>query len=219
MYLSAFAIFAVILVTATSVLLILFEDWRINIAALIVQYLGVFVLVSLEWPLSMAAVKLVAGWICGAVLGIAMTGLPQPDKQTNPEDEIGKGQDTGPLRGTFPSRARPFIGRTFYLLATLLMGLAVISQAGQALTFIPVARIEQLWGGLILIGMGMLKLGFTLQPLSSTIALLTGLSGFEILYASIESTPLVAGLLAGINLGLALAGAYLINAPRLEESP
>jgi hypothetical protein len=45
-----------------------------------------------------------------------------------------------------------------------------------------------------------------------TIGLLTVLCGFEILYASIENSILVAALLSVINLGLALVGAYLINA-------
>ena len=58
----------------------------------------------------------------------------------------------------------------------------------------------------------MLELGITVQPLRVTIGLLTVLCGFEILYASIENSILVAALLSVINLGLALVGAYLINA-------
>jgi hypothetical protein len=70
---------------------------------------------------------------------------------------------------------------------------------------------------MLLIGMGLLKLGFTVQPLQATLGILTALSGFEILYATIERSALLAGLLAGITLGLALAGAYLMMAPHLEE--
>ena len=54
------------------------------------------------------------------------------------------------------------------------------------------------------------------------IGLLTFLSGFEILYAALENSVLVAGLLAAINLGLALVGAYLASAPawsRIRERP
>jgi hypothetical protein len=49
------------------------------------------------------------------------------------------------------------------------------------------------------------------------LGLLTVLSGFEILYAAVETATLVAGLLAAINLGLALVGAYLLAAPSLED--
>jgi hypothetical protein len=49
------------------------------------------------------------------------------------------------------------------------------------------------------------------------LGLLTVLSGFEILYSAVEVSALVTGLLAGVNLGLALVGAYLLLAPTLEE--
>jgi hypothetical protein len=51
--------------------------------------------------------------------------------------------------------------------------------------------------------------------------LMTVLSGFEILYSTVESSVLVAALLAVINLGLALVGAYLLiaSAPQETESP
>jgi hypothetical protein len=44
------------------------------------------------------------------------------------------------------------------------------------------------------------------------------LSGFEIVYAALESSAMIAGLLATADLGLALAGAYLIVAPTMEET-
>jgi hypothetical protein len=50
------------------------------------------------------------------------------------------------------------------------------------------------------------------------VGLLTVLSGFEIIYAAIESSVLVTGLLAGVNLGLALVGAYLLISPKMEPS-
>jgi hypothetical protein len=41
---------------------------------------------------------------------------------------------------------------------------------------------------------------------------MTVLAGFEILYSAVEGSILVAALLATINLGLALVGAYLMVA-------
>jgi hypothetical protein len=46
---------------------------------------------------------------------------------------------------------------------------------------------------------------------------MTILSGFEILYATVEGSILVAALLAIINLGLALVGSYLLIASNAEE--
>jgi hypothetical protein len=76
-------------------------------------------------------------------------------------------------------------------------------------------------GGLLLIGMGLLHLGITARILHVAIGLMTVLSGFEILYSTVEGSVLVAALLAVINLGLALVGAYLLIAstPQEPESP
>jgi hypothetical protein len=74
------------------------------------------------------------------------------------------------------------------------------------------------WGSFILMSIGLLQLSLTSHPLRVIIGLLTALSGFEIIYAVIETSILVAGLLAVINLGLALVGAYLLLAPMLEAS-
>ena len=45
---------------------------------------------------------------------------------------------------------------------------------------------------------------------------MTVLAGFELLYATVEGSVLVAGLLAVINLGLALVGSYLMIASNAE---
>jgi hypothetical protein len=74
---------------------------------------------------------------------------------------------------------------------------------------------------LLLIGMGLLHLGITDYNLRVVIGLMTVLSGFEILYSAVEGSILVAALLAVVNLGLALVGAYLMtaeNAPQEVET-
>ena len=50
------------------------------------------------------------------------------------------------------------------------------------------------------------------------LGLLTLLAGFEIIYAAVESSELVAAALAVVNLGLALTGAYLLSALGGEEA-
>jgi hypothetical protein len=50
------------------------------------------------------------------------------------------------------------------------------------------------------------------------LGLLTVLSGFEIVYSAVETSTLVAGLLAGVTLGIAVVGAYLITALSEEET-
>ena len=64
-----FAAIAVIIIMISSLGIILSRNWREGVIALAIQYIGVFWLVSLSWPLGLAAVKLVVGWMSGAVLG------------------------------------------------------------------------------------------------------------------------------------------------------
>lgn len=66
-------------------------------------------------------------------------------------------------------------------------------------------------------GFGLLLLGLTAQPLPVAVGLLTFLGGFEIIYAPVESSILVAGLFAGVNIGIGLAGAYLLTASEMEQ--
>ena len=73
-------------------------------------------------------------------------------------------------------------------------------------------------GSLLLIGMGLLHLGISASVLRVIMGLLTTLSGFEILYSAVEGSVLVAALLAVVNLGLALVGAYLLIASSAEEA-
>ena len=47
------------------------RDWRWSLGLLAVQYLSVFWMVQAHWPISLAATKLVTGWMACAILGIA----------------------------------------------------------------------------------------------------------------------------------------------------
>jgi hypothetical protein len=188
---------AIFLVTLTALLLLTIRDWRWGILALAVQYVGVIVLVALSWPLEIALVKIVAGWMAGAVLGLAMANAP----------EMWRGEEH-----SWPS------GRLFRLLTAGLTWLVVISLVPRITSWVPGIDRSVAWGGLTLISFGLLHLALTTQPLRVALGLLTLLSGFEILYAAVQTSTLVAGLLATVNIAIALTGAYLIIAPGMEKA-
>ena len=98
------------------------------------------------------------------------------------------------------------------------MVILVIAATPQVEIMIPGISRPVIVGGLLLTGMGLLHLGITAEILRITLGLLTVLAGFEILYATVETSILLAGLLAIVNLGLALAGAYLMTAAPQEEA-
>jgi len=212
--LEVIGIIAVLMVTITSVGLLITTDWRISAALLAIQYIGVFILVRMEWSLAMAAVKLVAGWISCTVLGMALLSLPQFRLRTEKQHaaRLENGETNPPIRTRLP------LGRPFILLTAILILLTTFTLAGLAQNWFGGTPFPVLLGGFILIGMGLLQLGFSERQFPVILGLLTTLSGFEILYASIDSSALVAGLLAAANLGLALIGAYLIVSPTMGET-
>lgn len=188
---------AVALVSLTSFGLLISRNWRFNIFTLAVQYIGVLILVSASWDIELAVTKMIAGWMAGAVLGVAIANNPA----AQPKETPGRAAE-----------------RIFRLLSTGLVALVLFSLVPISADWFVAIDSASRWGGFILVGMGLLHLGLTNHPFRVTLGLFTVLSGFEILYAAVESSTLVAGLLAGINLGLALVCAYLIVAPLLEAA-
>lgn len=187
---------AAILLAVTSVGLLLSRDWRWSLGWLAAQYFAAFWLVLAHWPLTMSAAKLVTGWMAAAALGMTQLGLKQDDSAAET---------------SWPQ------GRLFRAFAAGLVLVTVTSAAQAVNTWLPDASLALVWGGLILIGMGLLHLGITVHPLRIILGLLTTLAGFEILYVPVENSILVAGLLAIVTLGLSLTGSYLLSIDAPEE--
>jgi len=209
--LTPYAIPVALFVNLTALLLLVARDWRVSTALLAAQYVGVFFLVVMEWPFAMAVTKLIAGWIASAVLGMAVLSIPAAP--LIPPASISSEREGHPQ----PKASGDGLNPLFFIFAATLVGLAIYSQLSRAATIIPGIASGQVWGGLILIGLGLLKQGFADQTLASFIGILTTFSGFEIIFSVIDATPTTAGLVAGVTLGLAFAGAYLLVAPYLRE--
>lgn len=193
---AAFAWIAVIVIVITSTGLLLTRDWRWSISLLAVQYLAMFVLTLQHWPLGMASVKVVAGWMSAAILGMTRSGL------TTAEPDAA---DSLPR------------GRPFRLFAAGIVILIVMAVTPGVDTIMADAGFAVTAASLLLIGMGLLHLGITAEILRVGLGLMTILSGFEIMYSAVEGSVLVAALLAVINLGLALVSSYLLIAANAEE--
>jgi hypothetical protein len=187
---------AVLIVAITSAGLLLSRDWRWDVGFLTAQYVGIGILVAQHWPLSMASVKLVTGWMTTAALAMTLTSMPPQDRQ----DE-----------GFWP-QGRIF--RLFLVGVVLVLAVAVTPRVQQSLSGIGAPVVA---GAIILAGIGMVQLGTSSEILRVVLALLTVMGGFETLYSALESSILVAALLAVVTLGLGLVGAYLLNASVPEE--
>jgi len=192
-----FAWIVIIFLLLTSAGLLITRDWRLGLGLLGLQYVGVFWLTNQHWPISMAAIKVVTGWMAIAILGITRLNLKEPDGET---------------KHFWPQ------GRLFRLFIAGIITVIIATIAPRMEDIIPGIGLSVISGSLILMGLGMLHLGMTAQPFRVILGLLTVLSGFEALYAALESSILVAAMLSVVNLGLALVGAYLLIGSNPEET-
>jgi hypothetical protein len=189
---------AVILVSLASLVIMISPDWRLGMIGLAMQYVGVFVLVAVSWPIELAVVKVLAGWMACAILGTAMSYVAD----------------------TWPATENSILfGPMFRIIAALILALAITSLVYHSESWLSMISVPIRWGSFILIGMGLLQVSLSSHPFRVIIGLLTAISGFEIIYAVIATSTLVAGLLAFVNLGLALAGAYMLIVPTMESNP
>ncbi|HNT53932.1 MAG TPA: hypothetical protein PKG95_04420 [Anaerolineaceae bacterium] len=187
------SVIALVLLLGASLVLLISHHWRWSIVALALQYVAVFLLVQQVWPLGLSAVKLVVGWMAGAVL-------------TASQPEAGLEED-----------AVSWATRIFRTVAAFLVWLVAYALSPVVVEVIGGTEIFH-FCSLVLVGMGLLQLGVSTRPLRIILGLLTALAGFELLYAVVEDSIMVAGLLAALNLGLSMAGAYFLSLDSTEES-
>jgi hypothetical protein len=189
-----FSIIAVlILVVATTVLFVL-NDWRWLSIAWVFQVFSVFWLTTLSWSIVESSVKLIGGWIAIAIIS-----------SVHPAAILEK--DTSLMTASFG----------FRFLVAGMVWLLGFSIAPTLQTLIP-ARIEIIWGGMLLFGSGILQIGLTKNYLRIIMGLITFISGFEVMYASVESSVLVSGLLAFLTVGMAWLTIYFQPAA-FDEKP
>jgi len=182
-----FSFIALGILVVSSAATLLTRSWRLRVSALALQYVGVFWLVAISWSFGLASIKLVTGWMAGAILGVSRIDQLPADSRRWPTE------------------------RLFQALVVLLVILTSVNVSPNISAWVLTIHPSQAFGGLLLIGIGLAHLGIASRGLRVIVSLLTVLSGFEILYAAIESSALVAGLLAVVDLGIAMVGAFLLS--------
>lgn len=191
----AFSIPAFVLIVMASMMILIFRDWRLTAIALAVQYLGAFVLVSLSWPLGMAVVKLIVGWMATAAVAFSWQAT---DARNQLSTETSITDSTSSLL---------FRGAAGLLIVLLNFALTPSLQTN----VFPQVDLVIIQGGVMIMGMALMQLGINSDPYLVIISLLSFLLGFEIIHAALEVSTLLTGLFVLVNLGLALVGAYFIS--------
>jgi len=205
---------AVLILLFTSTLIALFWDWRLALFALIIQYLVAGLLfVDLLDP-RLAIIKVLVGMFVCLILYMTARqvryGHLPADLSAEEAGRI-KGDQTQISLGPW-TVSRAFVLRTVTIILSLIVIVIVTRQTTVSLPGVPddLAHINQ--AVLILMGMGVMGIVVSRDPLPAGMALFTFLTGFELYYAALEQSVAMLVALAALNFALALAVSYLSQA-------
>jgi hypothetical protein len=203
---------AVLGVLVTGSLLAVFNDWRLGFAALAAQYVFAAALAGQIVVWQVVSVKLLVGLL--VVLILTLTGWQVNFGRRAALGEGGHEEDGPPaadLAGAHALARRIEFPTNFpfRVIATLMVVVAAWATATQPGFAMPGLSLGLNVACFLLISLGLLNLGLTEEPMNAGLGLLTLLTGFELLYAAVEPSLAVVGLLAAVNFAVALAASYL----------
>ncbi len=188
------SIIAVLSLIVVTTILFVLNQWRWLSIAWVIQVFCVFWLTTLSWTYVESAVKLIGGWIAVAIVS-----------STHPDSILEK--DTPDVTSGFG----------FRFLSSAMIWLVSFSITPVIENFFP-ARIEIIWGGVILFCSGLWQVGLSKNIIRTIIGLITLISGFEVLYASVESSILVSGVSTFLTIGLSWLIVYF-HTSSMEGEP
>lgn len=185
-------------------------DWRIAILALAGQYLASSLLFADVLDPRLAMVKLLVGiFVC---LSLYFTARQTGWGRMPPELEATEAVQ---WRRERQMRFGPYLSPgslPFRFLLTLLAVVLLVALAGRPGYQLPAVTPPLNLAIYGLIGFGLLNIAVTSEPLRAGMGLLLILAGFELFYNTLEQSIVMLAFLAGVNLAVAVAVAYLTQA-------
>jgi len=149
------------------------------------SYLIGFILIVQIWPLPLAAVKLISGLI--SVVLLAMLKVNREDQFDNDES---------------------ISSRILIFLIAALSWIVVSATISKLNEWLPI-EYTNLFIGMVVLLAGIIKFSIGQKVFDVIVGLLVFLSGFDIIYSSLEGSALVTGIYALIVLSICILGSYL----------
>lgn len=204
----------IVLVTATIVAL--FWDWRLSLLAMIIQYLAASLLFTDLLDPRLAIIKLFVGMFVCLILYMTARQVnygQKPDDLTAEEfARLRKARKHFAVgRWTL---SRDFAMRAIATTLTLLLIIIFTQLSTLRLPGVPEDLSHINTAILILMGLGLVGLAASRDPLPAGMGLFTFLTGFELYYAALDQSISMLAALAALNLAVALAIAYLAQVGR-----
>lgn len=188
---------AMVLVFCCALINLVRHQWAINLAALAIQYLGVFALVLSVRTVAMAFVTLFVGLMTTLILAVTLIEAKSIKS---------------------PRVFSPFSsGELFRVVAGIvaIVFVALLIPTIRSDVF-PGTGTYLLFASLGLMMLSLLQMGMVGEPFYTILGLLSFFSGFQLLYASLETSALLVALFVILTLGLGLVGAFFLV--KLEDA-
>ncbi len=186
--------FLIILSIVLSGAILVLEDRRYRLAVLAVIELIGFILIVQIWPIALALVKLISGWMGIALLTFAF--IPGDIKKESNE---------------------PIPSKIFRLMLGVFGWIIVLTSIQGLNEWLPISYTN-LFIGLIFFIIGMISLSLGLKTFDIILSLLVFLQGFDIIYSSLEGSALVTAMFAVIIISICLTGSFLEGGIKLWSS-
>jgi hypothetical protein len=187
----------------TAGIIVVIQDWRVSLLALVIQYvIAGFLLTNFVRP-ELAAIKALVGAMLCLILYMTARRVdwghrPSPLPSSDQENEAA---GAPPPQWILPTEL------PFRFLAVLLV--LVASYGGASAYTLPDVNEAISLAVYILAALGLLAMGLTDEPLKAGMGLLTFVLAFELFYTVLEPSLAVVGFLGLANFLIALAIAYL----------
>lgn len=211
---------AVVGLILTAAAIFVTADWRLSLSALLVQYLLLGLILSRFLPAALAIVWALVGVLVVPILYLTAQRI---DRVQEPEQAKGGqirflglsvGWDAGPL------------GLPLRLFVVLLVTLAFVrffpdyqALLSDLVVGGPALPSDVIMVSFWLVSMGLAGLALSGDALRVAPALLTFLAGFQVVYAGLQTSPAVVGLLGALTLLATLAFSYLAAVQGLGRVP
>ncbi len=186
--------FLIILSIILSGAILVLEDRRHRLAVLAIIELIGFILIVQIWPIALALVKLISGWMGIALLSFAF--IPSDIKKESNE---------------------PIPSKIFRLMLGVFGWIIVLTSIQGLNEWLPISYTN-LFIGLIFFIIGMISLSLGLKTFDIILSLLVFLQGFDIIYSSLEGSALVTAMFAVIIISICLTGSFLEGGIKLWSS-
>ena len=166
--------------------LFLVENWRYRLALVAIIELMGFILIIQIWPIALASVKLISGWMGIALLAITFV-FSESDIKDNPS---------------------LISSRIFKLMLAVFGWILVFVSAQKFNEWLPISYTN-LFIGLIFFISGIIYLSLQQSIMDTVLGLLVLFEGFDVIYSSLEGSALITGIFGVIIISICLTGSFL----------